>query len=159
MRKLHYLFIFHFKPQSSGNTYVLQGASTECQPTALALKTHAHRRCQLRFFLTDAQVLSFCYSSTRMQAHSQTPRHTHRQTTTCEGQPDRQTKRQKCTQADRQTDTKANGQRSIKAQCKGFSFLSSAACGEQWSSIVFGIYRMRNARSKFSLFLKLLDSQ
>ena len=30
---------------------------------------------------------------------------------------------------------------------------------EAWSSILFGIYRMRNARSKFSLFLKLLDSQ
>ena len=30
---------------------------------------------------------------------------------------------------------------------------------EAWSSILFGIYRMRNARSTFSLFLKLLDSQ
>ena len=75
MLTLHYLFIHHFKPQSNGNTYVLQGASTECQPTAVALKTHAHRRCHLWFFLTHAQVLSSFYFST--------PRHTHRQTNTC----------------------------------------------------------------------------
>ena len=119
MLTLHYLFIHHFKPQSNGNTYVLQGASTECQPTALALKTHAHRRCQLRFFPTHAQFLSSFYFSTAMQAHSQTPRHTHRQTNTCEEQQtDKQKDKNAHKHTGRQTDKQTNGPMSIEGQWK-----------------------------------------
>ena len=98
---------------------MLQGASTECQPTALALKTHAHRRCQLRFFPTHAQFLSSFYFSTAMQAHSQTPRHTHRQTNTCEEQQtDKQKDKNAHKHTGRQTDKQTNGPMSIEGQWK-----------------------------------------